>query len=373
MKKYLVVAPGYPSQESLYNNYFVHSRLKKYQDLNLKFDVFNVTKSNFNSYVYDGIKVHAGNKKELYKFLNNKQYDKILIHFGWATIINTIVKACPNTPLIIWIHGVDSIGWYRRLFEFNFKEFYKFFSYILKNTRQLFFMYRFIRNNKINKTFVFVSNWIKNITEKDSLSIGKIKNFEIIPNVVDEEVFPYKLKKPSDRTKIISIRPYGSKKYANDLAVKTVIELSKKPFFNKLSFTFYGNGKLFDETLEPLKKFKNVKLIRKFLNHDQIRKVHSENGIMLIPTRQDTHGVSMCEAMSSGLVPVTSNNSAIPEYLNANCGYLTNNYKQLADAIEELYNNPDKFLKMSSEASKFIQGICATKIVIKKEIDLITR
>jgi len=93
---------------------------------------------------------------------------------------------------------------------------------------------------------------------------------------------------------------------------------------------------------------------------------------MLIPTRQDAQGVSMCEAMSSGLVPLTSNNTAIPEYCNNEVGYLTNNFEELAGAIEDLYSNSDKFLEMSKMTSKYIQNICGNDIVIKKEIDLIT-
>ena len=30
MKKYLVISPGYPNEKNLYNNGFVHSRVKNY-------------------------------------------------------------------------------------------------------------------------------------------------------------------------------------------------------------------------------------------------------------------------------------------------------------------------------------------------------
>ena len=94
---------------------------------------------------------------------------------------------------------------------------------------------------------------------------------------------------------------------------------------------------------------------------------------MLIPTRQDAQGVSMCEAMSSGLVPVTSNNTAIPEYVNESCGYLGNNVDDLKDAIKEMYYNPDIFLKKSKKASQHINKICSPQIVINKELNLIKR
>lgn len=94
---------------------------------------------------------------------------------------------------------------------------------------------------------------------------------------------------------------------------------------------------------------------------------------MLIPTRQDAQGVSMCEAMSSGLVPLTSNNTAIPEYVYDDCGYLTNNYHELAAAIEELYYDSNLFLEKSKNASKNISELCSPKVVIKKELELILK
>ena len=63
-----------------------------------------------------------------------------------------------------------------------------------------------------------------------------------------------------DRKKILSIRPYASNVYANDLAVQAIQLLSEEEWFPQLEITFYGNGPLFDETLEPLSGMKNVRL-----------------------------------------------------------------------------------------------------------------
>ena len=371
MGKYLVVAPGYPSENNKYNNGFVHSRVVQYKKNNMDVDVFSVTTGKVHKYTYEGISVYEGCSKEFADFIKKNKYDKILVHFGYKKILKPIVKYCPNTPLIIWVHGAEALGWYRRLFAFNLKKPYRFLGYIILNTVQLMYLHKFIANKKINKKFVFVSNWMKDILEKDSHSKDKIINYEIIPNVIDSNIFDYKQKIESDRLNILSIRTYQSKKYANDLSVKCILELSKEDFFNELTFTFYGDGRLFNKILEPVRKFKNVKIYQKFLNHKEISEVHKKNGVMLIPTRQDAQGVSMCEAMSSGLVPVTSNNTAIPEFVPDNCGYLANDYKELALAIKEMYENPKIFLKKSKNASKFIQKKCDSKMAIKSELKII--
>ena len=79
----------------------------------------------------------------------------------------------------------------------------------------------------------------------------------------------------------------------------------------------------------------------------------------------------MCEAMMSGLVPVTSNNTAIPEYVNDKCGYVTNNYMELASAIKDMYYNENKFLQKSKKANKYIKDKCSIKKVLNKEIKII--
>ena len=81
----------------------------------------------------------------------------------------------------------------------------------------------------------------------------------------------------------------------------------------------------------------------------------------------------MCEAMSSGLIPITSNNTAIPEFVEDEVsGFLTNNYKEIASKIEYLYNNPKRFEEMSKSASFLINEKCSVKKVISKELEIMT-
>jgi len=371
--KYLILTPGYPSEENLYNNAFVHARVKIYIEKGLEIQVFSICKNSKNKrkYQYDGVDVIEGNYKELKEHLLNSKYDKILIHFAWKKTIKAILNYAPQTHMIIWVHGVEALGWYRRLFTFNIKRFYRFLGYIIVNTKQLIFLHHFIKDKSISKEFIFVSEWMKEILEKDSCS--KITNYHIIPNVIDNEVFNYCKKEPLQRMNILSIRPYASKKYANDLTVKTILELQKESFFEKLNFEIYGDGRLFDKTLKPIRNLNNVKIHKQFLTQKEIANLHKKNGIILTPTRQDAQGVSMCEAMMSGLVAVTSNNTAIPEYVDIKSGYLANNAKELAYAIIELYNNPQLFLEKSENAHKKMMELCSPKIVIKKELSIIKK
>lgn len=190
-------------------------------------------------------------------------------------MVQPIISLYPKAEMLMWVHGAEALGWYRRLFAFNPKKPHRFLGYILLDSLQLRFLHKFINSN-FNVTFIFVSEWMKDILEKDSYSIGKIKKYKIIPNVVDDNIFQYTEKEAKDRYHILSIRTYQSKKYANDLTVKAILELSKESFFNELTFTLYGDGRLFDKTLKPLQNFANVKIYKKFLNHKEISEVHKK-------------------------------------------------------------------------------------------------
>lgn len=371
MKKYLLISNGYPSNEDKYNNGFVHTRVKNYKEKKLDIDVFYYSKKRNDDFIYDGVDVLRGNSKKLQTLLESEKYEKVLIHFAFSNILKVIEKSAPNIPVVIWVHGTEALGWYRRLFALDFKRLYRFIGYIILNSYQLYYLRKFIKNKKINKKFIFVSEWMMNIMKTDTLTKNIELNYDIIPNVVDEKIFSYSEKSADDRLKILSIRPYQSKKYANDLMVKAILLLRKEKFFNELSFTIYGDGRLFDSVLKPLRGLDNVSIHRGFLSHADIKVKHDKNGIMLIPTRQDAQGVSMCEAISSGLVAVTSNNTAIPEYVDGSFGFLTNNHTELAGAIKQLYLSPDLYLKMSKKGSDIMQKRCSSSAVINDELKVI--
>ena len=134
-----------------------------------------------------------------------------------------------------------------------------------------------------------------------------------------------------------------------------------------------GNGEMFDEILKPLKKFKNVILEKTFLRQDEISKLHHEYGIFLTPTRMDAQGVSRDEAMASGMVPITNAVTAIPEFVDKDCGILaeSEDYVGMAAGIEKLYKNLDEFLRLSHNAAQRVRKQSSKSYTIAKEEKLI--
>ena len=379
----LVITPGYPSRENPYNNSFVHQRVLGYMKENLSVEVFSVPGSpyrkNMNTpemkrYRIDDVPVHEGTHGNLKTYLQNHRFDKILIHFAWKAIMEVVLSQTPDTPLIIWVHGVEALSWKRRLFNLtpDPRELLKFLGYIPLNRIQLNFVRRLIMQQKERDiTFVFVSHWMKNVLEEDTGVPSTIRNYRVIPNVVNDELFQYREKEMGLRYHIFNVRPYHSRKYANDLMVETILRLQQSEHFQKLRFSLYGEGRLFEKTVEPIRSLSNVHIDKRMLSQTEIAEKHKKNGILLMPTRQDAQGVSMCEAMSSGLVPVVSDNTAIPEFVCDGCGYLCEGPEEMAAAIIELVENPILYAQKSEKASAYIRAKCAGPVVLKEELELI--
>lgn len=161
-------------------------------------------------------------------------------------------------------------------------------------------------------------------------------------------------------------------KYANDLTVNMIKELSKYKAFYKLEFALYGDGPLFDETVESVRHFKNVKVYKKFLNHTEISTLHSNYGIFITPTRCDSQGVSRDEAMSSGLVSLTNAVSAVPEFVDDSCSLLVpeEDYKAMAREVIRMVENPDEFLRLSKAGSQRVAEKLNFDETIGKELKL---
>lgn len=194
----------------------------------------------------------------------------------------------------------------------------------------------------------------------------------IIHNHIDSKQFPYVTKPVEQRTRVLSIRPYTSRTYANDLTVQAILDLSKRDFFKELHFTIIGDGPLFDELTLPLRSLENVDLQRRFLRHAEIAQLHRDHGILLSPTRMDSQGVTRDEAMSSGLVPVTTAVAAIPEFVDDDCGMVVaaEDAAAMADAVEKLYREPMLFQRLSAAAAQRVRSQSGIVQTIEREIAL---
>lgn len=280
-----------------------------------------------------------------------------------------------QVPMVIWVHGGEALGWYRRMFKYSLSlpSARKLLLDIPTITRSMYRWNRLIayanRTRRVN--VIFVSQWMKRMLERDSLSNALFS--EVIPNPIDTDLFAYAPKAPEHRKRILVLRSFATEKYAGDVVVQAILELSHRDFFHDLEFYVRGWGALFDQLTMPLRQFENVHLYKGFVEQRTIPDIHRDYGVFLCPTRQDAQGVSMCEAMSSGLVPIASDNTAIPEFVtDGQTGFLTRSCREIADRVEFLYRNPDKFQFMSEQAATSVRKIASADYVTAQEIAIIS-
>ncbi|MFD0961826.1 glycosyltransferase family protein [Paenibacillus chungangensis] len=371
----LLLTDHYPSYQDLYRYAFIHSRMRAYKENGKLVDMFKLNErlnSGFSE--FESIDIKCGDHEDLVQTLNFGNYNTLLIHFLTKKMWDTLKPFRKNKKIIVWVHGAEIQPWWRRQFNYSNKseleaakavsvERLDFWKNIFTNTI----------NEDVNFHFVFVSDYFANEVFQDLGMKLPSEKYSVIHNYINSDLFNYSAKSIEKRKKIISIRPFTSAKYANDLTVKAIQELSKEAFFNDIEFRIIGRGELFNKTVKPLMKYRNVQLDESFIRQSDMPLLFEEYGVFLNPTRWDSQGVSRDEAMASGLVPLTNAVSAIPEFVDDSCGILVDgeDYKGLAEGIKKLYENPNLFLELSSNAASRVRRQSGKQETITKEIQLI--
>lgn len=367
---YLVITNNYPSYNDLYKNAFVHSRVKAYKETGIVCDVFRYkSESSLSYHEFEDVDITTGNAEALEVQLRHGCYQHIVIHFIDQGIWDIIKNHLDRIKVTIWAHGADIQSYERRAFLYDTPEQHA-RAKILSDMRLS--MWREMLNPMHkNLKVVFVSRYLAETSMEDlGLNIPP-EQYEIIHNPIDTDFFKYKPKTVEQRKKILSIRPYASRVYANDLMVKAILKLQEYNFFYELEFRIIGDGPLFDEVLSPIAHLENVFIERRFVNHYEIKSLHQQYGIFMCPTRMDTQGVSRDEAMSSGLVPITNYVAAVPEFINEDCAIFdkSESIDKFVEGIVRLYNDPHLFLNMSNNAAEQVKKKSSLKMTIKQEID----
>ncbi len=369
----LLVSPGYPCKEDRYNCAFVHTRALAYKDNNFPVDIIWAGYfSDTTIYTYQGLRIIRLNYGELRELLYAKKYKRILIHFfneNFAKVLDNL--ALNDTRLYFYAHGAETLyrDWQKISCPY-FSQTIKITDYlqdVFEEKDQVIKRY----NEMPNVKWIFVTEWTKKHSEE---LIGiKYNNYDVVPCLIDTNLFNFVEKDPELRKKIFILRKFHDvNSYSIDLDVRVILELSRRECFKDLEFNIYGEGPMHDTLLAPIKNLPNVKIHETFLTGDEISAMHKEHGIALFATRYDSQAVSCCEAASSGCVVVSTLNPGILQEFDAEHNTLCNqeNYKEYADVIERLYYNPDEFLDISKKMSEKIKSIYDYEHTIKKELEM---
>lgn len=371
--KLLLLTNHYPSYQHLYRNGFVHSRVRAYRELGgITPDIYRLRpEQDLSWHEFQNIDCMTGSAEQLDLLLGSGQYDHVLVHFLDEPMWRVLERYVDKVRVTVWVHGAEVQPWWRRTFNYSTEE--ELEKAKEDSDQRLAFWQRLFAPLPKNLRFIFVSQNFANEVFEDLKVICPPDQFEIIHNPVDDQLFTYNEKSVEQRGKVLSIRPFSSAKYANDLSVSAILALQQRDFFNELEFRIIGDGPQFDEITAPLIDIPNVSCEKRFLSQPEIASLHREYGIFLNPTRWDSQGVSRDEAMSSGLVPVTSRVAAIPEFMDESCGYMAEpeDAENLASAIVDMWKDPEIFLRKSRAAAERVRRQSAKEKIARAELRVI--
>lgn len=371
----IILTNNYVEEGKPYQNGFIHSRMLYYLKNGVDAQVFVLnSKREHLQYEYEGVRVQIGDEHNLTILLEKYPEADLCIHFISNSMINVLKHIDVPRRIVVYVHGVEALYWYERIFPGIFrtpKMILSFVNYIRVNISQIKACKNFFKTTSHHIEFIAVSEWMRGIAEKNWNCKGRFK-WHIIPNFIDETRFPYYEKSNQEVNKMLSIRQFSTGKYANDITVKFIRDLEKKIGKEMFYMTFVGDGPLYDSTIKPIKELCNVHLERRMIPQSEIKNYHASHGLFICPTRQDAQGVSMCEAMCSGLVPITLYNTAIPEFLPDDDRLKCKNVNDMENLAIRLIQSPKEFLELSRICSEYIREKCSAEKTTELELQIIS-
>jgi spore maturation protein CgeB/glycosyltransferase involved in cell wall biosynthesis len=370
--EYLLLTNQYASYDDLYRYGFVHTRVLAYAARGLKVDVFRLRNNQSLSFhEFQNVDCITGSQQELHALLKCGRYRSVLVHFLDPVLWEVLRHYVDRVKIVVWVHGSEIQPWHRRDFNYQTEEERK--DARSQSDLRIAFWRGLLQQMPPNLKLVFVSRYFAEEVMEDLGFRLPQEAYTIIHNPIDTDLFSYQPKPIEQRNKVLSIRPFASRVYANDLTVKTILLLASRPCFKDMEFRIIGDGNLFQETVRPILELENVTVERRFLNRTQIADIHKDYGVFLVPTRMDSQGVSRDEAMSSGLVPVTNAVAAVPDFVDSSCGLLAppEDAFALAAALERLQNDDSLFNRLSQSAAARVRRQSDVAKIINLELQII--
>lgn len=347
-----MLAEGYPSQEKIYNQSYIHSRSLEYKALGVDVDVLSF--SSARDYDYEGVKVFS-----LASLPNLAGYDVVVSHApNIRNHYRFIVKRGASIKRLVMVfHGHEILKW-NKYYPGGYaweekKSASKRFLRSVYDEIKLFLIKRMLKKRPVRA--VFVSEWMKDEGYR-CLGISSLPphRIRVINNPINIAFSrsSYSFDEKSKKADFITIRPLSGKKYAVDM----VVELARvNPQY---TFHIYGEGGFFRHNEKP----DNVEVFDAFVEQKDIPLLLNKYRAAVMPTRLDAQGVMMCEMASYGIPVIVSDLPVCREMLGefGNVFFINN------ESFNNALINIDKLIPLQDRSviKKFHPNVLA-----KKELD----
>jgi glycosyltransferase involved in cell wall biosynthesis len=370
--KIAIITSRYPSESNHYAHTFVHARARYLVDKGVAVVVFVPSKIEQN-YTFENVEVRL-----IYAWKIGKQiadFDCCYLHLlniyvdprtNGALVYRELVKTKMKT--CFYLHGSEVQKYTTRMFDFKFS-IRELARIVFKDLYFIPLMKYFIRKLITNNNIIFFapSEWM--VKEAEQNLALNINDYQIIPNGIDYARFKSNVRSDELLNKAVVVRPLNSRKYAVDICIKTMV------FLDGFTLDIYGKGPLKAELVELAQNLgvdNRINFIEEFIPNKKMSSIFHRYGVYLSPTRMDAQGVSMCEAMATGMLVASSNNTAVPEFIvDGENGVLGNSPLEIATKIINVTNDRELYDQICSKGSSMMSEIDNSN-TMKKELDKLT-
>ncbi len=374
-----VVASFYPSEKAPYGGGFVHTRVAEYIKKGEKVEVF-VPAREESEYEFEGVRVRRAPVQRIVHFL--EKCDVVMLHLVHLSLTPELDGAVvyrhllrESVPTVFFVHGYEvqrrAIFLLKSVFSLarpraSLGLLYHDLFYIPRMRK---IILRFLEGHPAVR-FVTVSNWMLEEVKR-GIGIDLRPKAVVIPNGINTRRFRFEYRW-QNRHRFLSLRPLVlGGKYAVDLAVKTMPYLPKGVVLD-----LYGEGRDAAKIRRIIKRQAlqgRLNLVGTFVPNAELPKLFAGHGGYYAVTRMDSQGVSMCEAMASGLAVVSFRTTGIPEFVkHGETGLLAKPYdvKEAAGLIETLVTDKNLYTRLVENARRFIESIDIS-ITAAKELEVV--
>jgi len=222
--------------------------------------------------------------------------------------------------------------------------------------RNLILRFVFIRCLKNTNHVIFLSKYSKKVAS----NFIKIKNYSIIAHGVDKSFYKVNYKQiiKKKHHSINALYISNALIYKNQWNVIAAIAEIRKRYKINIKLKIVGGGSGLALKKMNLSKFKHDKN-NKFINlygystKNQIKKYYQNSNIFIFASSCESFGITLLEAMSTGIPIVCSNKSSLPEIIKNNTIYFNpENIKEITAAIMKILTNNLLRNKISKGAKK---------------------
>jgi glycosyltransferase involved in cell wall biosynthesis len=362
--KLVILTEYYPSGSTPGSGAFVHARVKLYRQLGHEILIVHNPKPGLPACEeIEGARVVRPESEAAGQALiESFAPDAIAIHFPYRGTLPARLGASlqGRYRVVAWLHGYETM--YTAFFGYHHG--LNWLLSIPHDWLKLRYLRRFLKECD---AVVYVSAWLRRLTERN-LAYGHPRSF-VIANPVDTQLFtpagPFPAAKELRGVALRSLGP----KYGLDIAIRAYAGVAET------GLTIVGKGPL-EATLQSLTEHtrSNTRLLTQHIPHTRVPDLLRSYDYFVAPSRNETQGVAMCEAMSCGLPVVATRVGGIPEFVRDGLdGYLVppENPAALREAILRLVHDPARCRAMGQNARQHMLELCDGPRIAAQELQVL--